>query len=117
MIDFEYFFKGVGIALKYIVNSNRKDKVMEAQRLAKEQMYQDALDILENADLSPNNKTAVNLLGYMVKAICYAALGYKQSARNSVNVILNMDRLSLSINYQIVLSDAKKLAKEIEEKL
>lgn len=117
MIDFDYFFKGVRIGLDYIVNSDRKDKVMEAQRLAKEHMYQDALDILENVDLSPSNKTAVNLLGFMVKAICYAALGYKQSARNSVNVILNMDRLSLSPNYQMVLSDAKKLAKEIEEEL
>ncbi len=109
----KYFLKGFLKGLEIKGNFDRKDKIKEAYCLVTQHQFQAALDILENIKLSSDEASVTNMTGYLLKAICYAELDYKQSARNSVNVLLNMDRWSLNPFYQYMLSDVKNEAKKI----
>lgn len=109
------YLRGVRTGLKIIDNFDRNDKLRQARDLALEHRYQDALNLLENVRLSDSEKSVSNLLGFLIKAVCYAEMGYMDSAKNSINVILNMDRLSINPFYQYALSDIKKGAREIKE--
>lgn len=53
-------------------------------------------------------KSVANLAGYLLKAVCYAELGYNQSALNSINVILSMSRWTINPFYHSVLKNSKK---------
>ena len=107
------FLTGILKALEIKGNFDRKDKIKEAHRLATQHQYQAALDILENIKLSSDETSVANMTGFLLKAICYAELDYKQSARNSINVLLNMNRWSLNPFYQYMLSNAKNEARKI----
>lgn len=109
------YFKGFLKGLQIWENLDRNDRLKKAHQLMIDHQPEDALEILENIRLSPSEKTAVNLSGYLLKALCYAELGYNQSALNSIKTILNMTRLSLNPSYQYVLADTKKMAREIAD--
>lgn len=109
------FLKGIFKGIEIINNFDRKNKIKEAHELAKTHKCQDALDILESIHLSPNEKSVANLTGYLLKAVCYAELGYNQSAQNSINVILSMSRWTINPFYHSVLNDSKKMALEIKK--
>lgn len=108
------FFKGISKGIEIVNNFDRKNKIKGAHELAKAHKCQDALDILESLYLSPNEKSVANLAGYLLKAVCYAELGYNQSALNSINVILSMSRWTINPYYHSVLKDSKKMALEIK---
>lgn len=107
------FLSGFLKGLEIRGNFDRKDKIKEAHRLATLHQFQAALDILENIKLSSDETSVANMTGYLLKAICYAELDYKQSARNSINVLLNTDRWSLNPFYHYMLSDVKSEARKI----
>ena len=91
----------------------KKNDIKEAYRLARENRYEEALTILEQLNLR-DEYTAVNLLGLMVKAICYAELKYTVSAKECVRIILDLPA-TLNPFYMYVRSNARKVAKQIEE--
>ena len=107
------FLSGFLKGLKIKRNFDRADNIKEAHRLACQHQFQAALNILENINLSSDETSVANMTGYLLKAICYAELDYKQSARNSINVLLNMDRWSLNPYYHYVLSNVKNEARKI----
>lgn len=107
------FLSGFLKGLKIKGDFDRKDNIKEAHRLASQHQFQAALNILENINLSSGETSVANMTGYLLKAICYAELDYKQSARNSINVLLNMDRWSLNPFYHYMLSDVKNEARKI----
>lgn len=109
------FFKGVLKGLEIRVNLDRNDSLKKAHQLVVDHQPKDALEILENIRLSPSEKSSANLTGYLLKALCYAELGYSQSSVNCIKTIMNMTRFSLNPFYQYVLSDVKKMAREIAE--
>lgn len=107
------FLNGVLQGLKIKGQFDRTDNIKEAHRLASQHQFEAALNILENINLSSDETSVANMTGYLLKAICYAELNYKQSARNSINVLLNMNRWSLNPYYHYVLSDMKNEARKI----
>lgn len=107
------FIKGFIKGLEIQENFNRNNKIKEAHGLAVQGRFEEALDILENLRLSSNEKSCANVTGYLLKAVCYAELEYNQSARNSINVILNLSRFSINPFYQRVIGEAKEKARNI----
>lgn len=105
------FFKG----LEIIGNFKRRDNVKEAYKLAQENRFEEALEILEEQRHSPGEKSVASMTIYLLKAACYAELGYNQSASNCVNVVLSSDRGSLNMVYQYAYSDLKRMAREIKQ--
>ena len=105
------FLKGIEIS----GNFDRGERIKEAIVLMKEEMYEEALEILEDLQHSPSEKSAQCMVIYLSKAVCYTELDYKRSALNCINIILDCDRLSLNPFYQYTLSDIKVKAKEIKE--
>lgn len=110
----EDFAKGFFKGLKLVYDIDRMDNIKEAHALASNHQYQEALDILEKLRLPSSENSAAVLTAYLIKAVCYAELGYNTSAKNSVNVILSKSRFSINITYQMTLSDAQKMANEIK---
>ena len=92
---------------------DRKSRIKRAHTLATEHRYQEAIDLLEHVNLSSYDTSVVNILGYLVKAICHAELEQKSQAKSCLNIILNMSRMSLNPFYHMTLSRAKEEAKKI----
>ena len=86
-----------------------------AHELAKNNRFEEALKILENQKHSPGEKSVACMTIYLLKAVCYAELGYRRSAVNCVNVVLSAGRGSINLVYQYAYSDLKKMAEEIEK--
>lgn len=105
------FFKGLEIA----GNFNRRTMLKKAYELAKDYRFEEALEILENQRHSLGEKSVASMTIYLLKATCYAELGYRQSAANCVNVVLSADRGSINLVYQYAYSDLKRMVKEIKK--
>lgn len=114
MVDLLALLDGILTGLDSSKKVRKKNDIKEASRLARENRYEEALTILEQLNLRKDEYTAVNLLGYMVKAICYAELKYTVSAKECVRIILDMPA-TFNPFYMYARSNAKKLAKQIEE--
>lgn len=109
------FLKSFLKGLEIVGNFNRRDNVKEAHELAKNNRFEEALKILENQKHSPGEKSVACMTIYLLKAVCYAELGYRRSAVNCVNVVLSAGRGSINLVYQYAYSDLKKMAEEIEK--
>lgn len=104
--------EGISSGLESSRNVRKKNDIKEAHRLASENRFEEALTILENVNPRMMN-IPMNIMGYLVKAICYAELNYSISARECLQIILNMPR-ALNPFYMYVRSDAQKMAQQIK---
>ena len=109
------FLKSFLKGLEIVGNFNRRDNVKEAYELVKNYQFEEALEILEKQRHSPGEKSVASMTIYLLKAACYAELGYAQSATNCVNVVLSSDRGSFNLVYQYAYSDLKRMAEEIKK--
>lgn len=98
---------------KITAQDNRNRQIKEAHEICLQGRVQEALDILENLNMTDNENSVAAITGFLLKAICYAELGYTSSAQNSINVVLGKSRMSINPLYQYTLNDCKDMAKQI----
>ena len=74
-----------------VTDSLKKTKIVrDAYELAKQSRFNDALNFMGEINVSPEDKKAVTVVAYYLKACCYIELEEKGAALHCINVLKEM---------------------------